>query len=242
KPEFLKKAQRANPRLYEIGCYNDNLALMLAPDTNEVIRLEKESRSKLSDLIRPFDYDKLNNLRNRTLVEAARTMLSAAKVPLFFWAEAIATTCFTQNRYLVIPRHEKTPYHIINDRKSSVKFFHIVGSLCYIVIEGENLDKIKEKDHVSCDPVLECQRMALEHDSLSPDLQCQDNVPQADRTVTTSNELNLLFSLMFDELLNGSSKVVPKSFAVSTADALDQHQQHTTPLNTQTTTVPTCQV
>nr|GFB13316.1 retrovirus-related Pol polyprotein from transposon TNT 1-94 [Tanacetum cinerariifolium] len=36
--------------------------------------------------------------RNRTLVEAARTMLSAAKVPLFVWAEAIATACFTQNR------------------------------------------------------------------------------------------------------------------------------------------------
>nr|GFC00795.1 hypothetical protein [Tanacetum cinerariifolium] len=62
KPEFLKKAQRANPCLYDIGCYNDNLALMLAPDSDEVIRLEKESRSKLSDLIRPFDYDKLNNL------------------------------------------------------------------------------------------------------------------------------------------------------------------------------------
>ena len=52
--------------------------------------------------------------RNRSLVEAARTMLSAAKVPLYFWAEAIATTCFTQNRLFVIPRHEKTPYHIIN--------------------------------------------------------------------------------------------------------------------------------
>nr|GEX83926.1 hypothetical protein [Tanacetum cinerariifolium] len=62
KPEFLKKAQRANPRLYDIGCYNDNLALMLAPESNEVICLEKESRSKLSDLIRPFDYYKLNNL------------------------------------------------------------------------------------------------------------------------------------------------------------------------------------
>nr|GFB41591.1 hypothetical protein [Tanacetum cinerariifolium] len=62
KPEFLKKAQRANPCLYDIGCYNDNLALMLALDSDEVIRLEKESRSKLSDLIRPFDYDKLNSL------------------------------------------------------------------------------------------------------------------------------------------------------------------------------------
>nr|GEX88426.1 putative ribonuclease H-like domain-containing protein [Tanacetum cinerariifolium] len=62
KPEFLKKAQRVNPRLYDIGCYNDNLALMLAPESDEVIRLEKKSRSKLSDLIRPFDYEKLNNL------------------------------------------------------------------------------------------------------------------------------------------------------------------------------------
>nr|GEW40321.1 hypothetical protein [Tanacetum cinerariifolium] len=42
KPEFLKKAQRANPRLYDIGCYNDNLALMLAPESDEVIQLEKE--------------------------------------------------------------------------------------------------------------------------------------------------------------------------------------------------------
>nr|GFB30301.1 retrovirus-related Pol polyprotein from transposon TNT 1-94 [Tanacetum cinerariifolium] len=137
---------------------------------------------------------------NRTLVEAARTMLSTAKVPLFFWAEAIATSCFTQNCSLIIPRHEKTPYHIINDRKPSVKFFHIFGSLCYIVKDGENLDKMKEKgdacifvgystqsrsyrmasDHDSSDPAPQCQRTALKHDSLSLGPQCQENVPHAD--------------------------------------------------------------
>ncbi|GJZ00632.1 retrovirus-related pol polyprotein from transposon TNT 1-94 [Tanacetum coccineum] len=83
--------------------------------------------------------------RNRALVEVARTMLSAAKVSLFFCAEAIATACFTQNRSLVIPRHEKSPYHIINGRKPSDKFFYIFVSLCYIVKNGENLDKMKEK-------------------------------------------------------------------------------------------------
>nr|GEZ37233.1 hypothetical protein [Tanacetum cinerariifolium] len=62
KLEYLKKAKQANPRLYDIGCYNDNLAVILSPESNEVIRLEKESRSKLSDLIRPFDYAKLNSL------------------------------------------------------------------------------------------------------------------------------------------------------------------------------------
>nr|GFC00761.1 retrovirus-related Pol polyprotein from transposon TNT 1-94 [Tanacetum cinerariifolium] len=160
--------------------------------------------------------------RNCTLVEAARTMLNAAKVPLFFWDKSIATACFTQNRSLVIPRHEKTPYHIINDRKPSVKFFHIFGSVCYIVRDGENLDKMKEKDQNSSDPAPECQTMTLNHDSLSPAIQCLGKVTQADRTVTTSNKLDLLFSLMFDELLNGSSKVVSKSSAVSAADALNQ--------------------
>nr|GEX43645.1 integrase, catalytic region, zinc finger, CCHC-type, peptidase aspartic, catalytic [Tanacetum cinerariifolium] len=168
--------------------------------------------------------------RNRTLVKAARTMLRAAKVPLLFWAEAIATACFTQNRSLVIPRHEKTPYHIINDRKPFVKFFHIFGSICYIVRNGKNLDKMKEKGD-------ECIFV-----SLSPAIQRQANVPQADRTVTTSNELDLLFSLMFDELLNGSSKVVSKSSDVSAADAPNQRQQLTTPLNIHTKPAPTCQV
>nr|GEZ10955.1 retrovirus-related Pol polyprotein from transposon TNT 1-94 [Tanacetum cinerariifolium] len=107
-----------------------------------------------------------------------------------------------------------------------------------------NFDELSQmaSDHVSSDPVPECQRMALEHDSLSPRIQCQGNVTQADRTVTTSNELDLLFSPMFDELLNGSSKVVSKSSTVSTADAPNQRQHHTTPLNTHTTPAPTCQV
>nr|GEZ75700.1 retrovirus-related Pol polyprotein from transposon TNT 1-94 [Tanacetum cinerariifolium] len=200
--------------------------------------------------------------QNRTLVEAARTMLNGAKVPLFFWAEAIATSCFTQNRSLVIPRHEKTPYHIINDRKPSVKFFHIFGSLCYIVRDGENLNKIKEKGdacifigystqsrayivfnkrtrvimesiHVNFD---ELPYMASDHVSSDPAPEYQN------KTIITSNEMDLLFSPMFDELLNGSSKIVSKSSAVSSVDAPNQRIHHITPLNDHTTPAPTCQV
>ncbi|GJZ01373.1 retrovirus-related pol polyprotein from transposon TNT 1-94 [Tanacetum coccineum] len=83
--------------------------------------------------------------RNPTLVEAARTMLSASKLPLFFWAEAIATACYTQNRSIIILTHEKTAYHIINDRKPSIKHLHIFGFTCYLTRDGENLDKMKEK-------------------------------------------------------------------------------------------------
>ncbi|GJU22107.1 retrovirus-related pol polyprotein from transposon TNT 1-94 [Tanacetum coccineum] len=203
--------------------------------------------------------------RNCALVEAARTMLSAAKVPLFFWVKAIATACFTQNHSLVIPRHKKTPYYIINGQKLSVKFFHIFGSLCYIVKDGENLEKMKEKgdacifvgystqsraymvynkrtkvivvtihinfdelpqmasDHVNSDLVPKCPTMELEQDSLSPDPQSQENVSHAAEIVTMSNELDLLFSSMFDELLNGTTPVVSKSFAVNATDAPDKH-------------------
>ncbi|GJT08032.1 retrovirus-related pol polyprotein from transposon TNT 1-94 [Tanacetum coccineum] len=83
--------------------------------------------------------------QNRTLVEATRTMLSASKLSLFFWAEAIATACYTQNRSIIIPTHEKTAYHIINDRKPSIKHLHIFGCTCYLTRDGENLDKMKEK-------------------------------------------------------------------------------------------------
>nr|GEV97266.1 hypothetical protein [Tanacetum cinerariifolium] len=107
-----------------------------------------------------------------------------------------------------------------------------------------NFDELPQmaSDHISSDPTTECQRMALEHVSLSLAIQCQENVPRADRTVTTSNELDLLFSLMFDELLNGSSKVVSKSSAVSATGAPHQRQQHTTPLNNHTTPASSCQI
>ncbi|GJX33399.1 retrovirus-related pol polyprotein from transposon TNT 1-94 [Tanacetum coccineum] len=83
--------------------------------------------------------------RNHTLIEVARTMFLAFKLPLFFWAEAISTACYTQNRSIIILTHEKMAYHIINDRKPSIKHLHIFCCTCYLTIDGENLDKMKEK-------------------------------------------------------------------------------------------------
>nr|GFC29400.1 hypothetical protein [Tanacetum cinerariifolium] len=104
-----------------------------------------------------------------------------------------------------------------------------------------NFDELPQmaSDQNSSDPAPECQTTTLNHDSLSPANHLQANVTQADRTVTTSNDLDLLFSLMFDELLNESSKVVSKSSAVSAPDAPIQREQYTTPLNIHTTLAPT---
>ncbi|GKE58601.1 integrase, catalytic region, zinc finger, CCHC-type containing protein [Tanacetum coccineum] len=59
---------------------------------------------------------------NRTLVEAARTMLIFSKAPMFLWAEVVATACYTQNRSLIHTRHYKTPYEMVHDKKPDLTF------------------------------------------------------------------------------------------------------------------------
>nr|GEX38054.1 putative ribonuclease H-like domain-containing protein [Tanacetum cinerariifolium] len=63
---------------------------------------------------------------NRTLIEATRTMLIYTQAPLFLWAEAVATACFTQNRSIVRLRHGKTPNVIVPKANSFQKLPHKV--------------------------------------------------------------------------------------------------------------------
>nr|GEY22285.1 Gag-Pol polyprotein [Tanacetum cinerariifolium] len=149
--------------------------------------------------------------RNRTLLEAARTMLSVAKVPLFFWTEAIATACFTQNHGENLDKiKEKGDECIFVGYSTQSRAYRVFNKRTRVIMEfiHVNFDELHQmvSDQLSSDPAPECQTMALNHDILSPVIQRQANVSQTDRTVTTSNDLDLLFSLMFDELLNGSSK------------------------------------
>ncbi|KAJ9546973.1 hypothetical protein OSB04_019516 [Centaurea solstitialis] len=80
-----------------------------------------------------------------SVVEAARTMLAYSGLPLTFWAEAVSTACFTQNRTIINKRFKKTPYHIINRRIPNVKFFHVLGCRCYILNNRDNLGKFDKK-------------------------------------------------------------------------------------------------
>ncbi|GJR80716.1 putative ribonuclease H-like domain-containing protein [Tanacetum coccineum] len=83
--------------------------------------------------------------RNRTLIEAARTMLIYAKALLFLWAEAVATACYTQNRSIIRLRHGKTPYELLHDKLPDLSFFHVFGALCYPTNDSENLGKLQPK-------------------------------------------------------------------------------------------------
>ncbi|GKB99386.1 retrovirus-related pol polyprotein from transposon TNT 1-94 [Tanacetum coccineum] len=83
--------------------------------------------------------------RNRTLVEAARTMMIFSKAPMFIWAKAIATACYTQNRSLIYTRHNKTPYELIHDKKFDLTFLRVFGALCYLTNDSEDLRKFQAK-------------------------------------------------------------------------------------------------
>lgn len=83
--------------------------------------------------------------RNHTLVEAARTMLIFSKTPMFLWAEAIATACFTQNRSLIHPLHNKTPYELVHPKRPDLSFLRVFGALCYPTNDSEDLGKLKAK-------------------------------------------------------------------------------------------------
>ncbi|GJR06676.1 retrovirus-related pol polyprotein from transposon TNT 1-94 [Tanacetum coccineum] len=83
--------------------------------------------------------------RNRTLIEAARTMLIYAKAPLFLWAEAVATACYTQNRSMIRRRHGKTPYELLHNKPPDLSYLHVFGALCYPTNDSENLGKLQPK-------------------------------------------------------------------------------------------------
>nr|GFC49899.1 retrovirus-related Pol polyprotein from transposon TNT 1-94 [Tanacetum cinerariifolium] len=141
--------------------------------------------------------------RNRTLVEAARTMLIFSRAPLFVWAKAIATACFTQNRSIIHRRFNKTPYELINGKKPDISFLHVFGALCYPKNDREDIGKLGAK------------AMAFEQHSSKPGLQCMTSgqissgldLTYAPSTITTQQptegELDLLFEAMYDDYFGG---------------------------------------
>nr|GEV51645.1 hypothetical protein [Tanacetum cinerariifolium] len=63
----------------------------------------------------------------------------------FTWAEAINTTCYTQNRSLIRLRYNKTPYELMHDKKPDLSFLYVFGSLCYPTNDHEDLGKFDAK-------------------------------------------------------------------------------------------------
>ena len=75
-------------------------------------------------------------------------MLSESKLPMYFWDEAVNTTCYTQNQTLINKDFMKTPYEIMNDKKPTLKYFHVFGAKCFVLKDGEDhRGKFEAKSH-----------------------------------------------------------------------------------------------
>nr|GEU31117.1 hypothetical protein [Tanacetum cinerariifolium] len=82
---------------------------------------------------------------NRTLIEAAHTMLIYVKAMLLLWVEAVATACFIQSHSIVRLRHDKTPYELLHDKLPDLSFLYVFGALYYPTNDSENLGKLQPK-------------------------------------------------------------------------------------------------
>nr|GEX74484.1 putative ribonuclease H-like domain-containing protein [Tanacetum cinerariifolium] len=83
--------------------------------------------------------------KNRTLIEAARTMLADSLLPIPFWAEAVNTACYVQNRVLVTKPHNKTPYELLHGRTPSISFIRPFGCPVTILNILDSLGKFDGK-------------------------------------------------------------------------------------------------
>ncbi|GKD56946.1 ribonuclease H-like domain-containing protein [Tanacetum coccineum] len=83
--------------------------------------------------------------KNRTLIEAARTMLADLLLPTVFWAEAVNTACYVLNRVLVTKPHNKTPYELIIGRAPSISFMRPFGCPVTILNTLDPLGKFDGK-------------------------------------------------------------------------------------------------
>ncbi|GKB78849.1 retrovirus-related pol polyprotein from transposon TNT 1-94, partial [Tanacetum coccineum] len=153
--------------------------------------------------------------RNRTLIEATHTMLIYAKAPLFLWAEAVATACYTQNRSIIHLHHGKTPYELLHDKLLDLSFFYVFGALCYPTNDSKNLGKLQPKVDIYFD---ELTVMASKHSSSGPVLHeitpatissgLESNPPPSTPFVPPSRtDWDMLCQPLFDELLNPSPSV-----------------------------------
>ncbi|WJX12733.1 hypothetical protein P8452_03195 [Trifolium repens] len=83
--------------------------------------------------------------KNRSLQEMARTMMHENNLAKFFWAEAVNTACYIQNRIYIRPILNKTTYELFKGRKPNISYFHQFGCTCYILNNKVHLKKFDSK-------------------------------------------------------------------------------------------------
>nr|GEX46017.1 hypothetical protein [Tanacetum cinerariifolium] len=169
--------------------------------------------------------------RNRTLVEAARTMLIFSRTPLFLWAEAIATACYTQNRSITHLRFDKTPYELINGKKLDISFLHVFGALCYPKNDCEDIGKLSAKGDIGFFIGYSANSCGYRvYNRRTKKIIKTMNVTFVELSIMAfeqSSELDLLFEAMYDDHIGGQPSAAPRTvLAAQDVDVIETQQQH----------------
>ncbi|GKD24269.1 putative ribonuclease H-like domain-containing protein [Tanacetum coccineum] len=106
--------------------------LLVLKGSNTDLLVKKKGINREYNIARTPQQNGVAERRNRTLIEAARTMLADSKLPTTFWAEAVSIACYVQNRVLVVKPHSKTPYELFRSFKPALSFMRPFG--CHVTI------------------------------------------------------------------------------------------------------------
>ncbi|GJX62847.1 retrovirus-related pol polyprotein from transposon TNT 1-94 [Tanacetum coccineum] len=153
-------------------------------------------------------------------------MLIFSRAPLFLWAEAIATACYTQNRSIIHRRFNKTPYELINGKKPNISFLHVFEALCYPKNDCEDIGKLSAKGDIgffigyyvdSCAYRFKTRASGMTSGQISSGL----DLTYASSTITsqqpTEGELDLLFEAMYDDHIGGQPSASPRTVSAAQA-------------------------
>ncbi|GJZ51965.1 retrovirus-related pol polyprotein from transposon TNT 1-94 [Tanacetum coccineum] len=145
---------------------------------------------------------------NRTLTEVARTMLIYAKAPLFLWAEAVATPCYTQNRSIIRLSHEKTPYELLHDKLPDLSFSMYLVHFVIQQMIARTWESYNRKLILVFSLAMHPQRKHFKFTTDVPDESSKQFMTHAKPSSSTPfvppsrTDWDILFQPMFDELLN----------------------------------------
>nr|GEV70377.1 retrovirus-related Pol polyprotein from transposon TNT 1-94 [Tanacetum cinerariifolium] len=125
--------------------------------------------------------------------------------------EAVATTCYTQNRSIVRLRHDKIPYELLHGKLLDLSFLHVFGALCYPTNDSENLGKLQSKADIAMASKQSSSGSALHE--MTPATISSGLMPKPSSSTPfvpqSRNDWDLLFQLLFDEVLTPPPSVDP---------------------------------
>nr|GEW03604.1 putative ribonuclease H-like domain-containing protein [Tanacetum cinerariifolium] len=140
---FLTELSHPEIRFYIDSKYSNKVSIIVVLDLSKFYGMKGIKRD--FSVARTLQQNRVAKRKNRTLIEAARTMLADSLLPIPFWAEAVNTACCVQNRVLVTKPHNKTPYELLLCRSPSIGFMRPFGCLVTIINTLDPLGKFDGK-------------------------------------------------------------------------------------------------